>query len=123
MKSKIFVFLFLLLIIVLTGCESVDENFSSKKLAERTLINELQNCESKFGTDTTAKREANIEYCYKVLDIVDDLYRNGFLEGDADVENALQNARNVTGEYKVTDDSAAAYDELDKTVSEIIGDI
>lgn len=123
MKSKLFLFLFIIFVILLMGCESAEKNFTPKKMAQRKLLEELSHCESKFGTDSASKREANVDYCYRVLGFVESLVVSGYFESYDGSDQIITQAKNITLTPERTTVEVEAYSNLDKTINDIIGDI
>lgn len=124
MKTYFKVLLVILAIALLVGCEDPNLGKSSKRMAQERLLNELDNCDTKFGSDSESRRQMSQEYCSEVLDRVDSLIREGYFEDDEETKKVLNKAEEenitISDRNKEIED---AQKELDDMYNDIAGDI
>lgn len=115
-----YVIILLCVLFLVSGC-TVDYTVgkSSTRLAQETLLKELEYCDHKFDSDNVKRKELNNNYCMEVLDVVESLIRDGYFEIDKETEVIISN---VT-QPKSIPEFDYAVKELEKVKDGIIGDI
>jgi hypothetical protein len=111
----------LLLILLLIGCDPVE--YSPKEEIQKKLIHELYYCEQKFGSnDYDDKLEANVDYCNKILLLVERKIDEGFFSNSTAVFRAVTEAKEFVNDSTIKEEIPAE-ESIEDIYDSIAGDI
>jgi len=108
--KKIIIIGLILILLFIAGCGKC-----TPRNLEETLLEELDNCDYKFGTDSSEKRQLSSAYCNRILDEIRKYKEQGLIE----IQKEVILDKEIEEEVIPVQDK----EQIDRAVDEIIGNI